>query len=150
MNSVEIRRVLARIEGLAIQTSSDGARLIDVPNFVQELARLKVETDALEISEQRILANLTAGMAPGSASSIQMACGSELQQRVDMLGVEAAAYYANPLQPEALELGTNLPAIGPDLAITLMPAYLSNRMYTIAGGSSEIQRNIIAKVVLGL
>ena len=67
-----------------------------------------------------------------------------------MLGVEAGAYYASPLQPEALELGTNQPAIGPDLAVTLMPAYLSNRMYTIAGGSSEIQRNIIAKAVLGM
>ena len=148
MNSVEIRRVLARIEDLAIQTSSDGARLIDIPSFVQELARLKVDADALEISEQRVLANLTAGMPPGPASSIQMARGSEIQQRADMLGVEAAAYYASPLQPEALELGTNQPAIGPDLAVTLMPAYLSNRMYTIAGGSSEIQRNIIAKSVL--
>ena len=148
MNSVEIRRVLARIEDLAIQTSSDGARLIDIPSFVQKLARLKVDADALEISEQRVLANLTAGMPPGPASSIQMARGSEIQQRADMLGVEAAAYYASPLQPEALELGTNQPAIGPDLAVTLMPAYLSNRMYTIAGGSSEIQRNIIAKAVL--
>ena len=150
LSSVEIRRVLARIEKLANKTGSDGARLKDVTSFTQELARLKVDADALEVSEQRVLANLSAGMPPGSASSIQMARGSEVQQRADMLGVEAAAYYASPLQPEALELGTNRPPIGPELAVTLMPAYLSNRMRTIAGGSSEIQRNIIAKAVLGM
>jgi len=150
MSSVEIRRVLARVEKLAIQTDADGARLMDVSSFTQQLARLKVDADALEVSEQRVLANLSAGMPPGAASSIQMARGSEVQQRVDMLGVEAAAYYASLLQPETLELGTNRPPIGPELAITLMPAYLSNRMLTVAGGSSEIQRNIIAKAVLGM
>ncbi|MBT3533201.1 MAG: hypothetical protein HN478_04935 [Rhodospirillaceae bacterium] len=117
---------------------------------MQKLAKLNVDATALEISEQRVLSNLSAGNPPGAASSIQKARGSEVQQQADILGVEAAAYYANPLQPEALELGTNRPPVGPELAITLVPMYLSNRMRTIAGGSSEIQRNIVAKAVLGL
>jgi len=49
-----------------------------------------------------------------------------------------------------LDVGTNRPPVGPEAAITLVPMYLSNRMKTIAGGSAEIQRNIIAKAILGL
>ncbi len=150
MSSVEIRRVLNKVQTLAGETRADGACLLDDPAFAQELASLKVDADALEISEKRVLANLSAGNPPGAAASIQKARSSEVMQRADMLGVEAAAYYAHPLQPEALELGTNRPPIGPEGAITLMPAYLSNRMRTIAGGSSEIQRNIVAKAVLGM
>jgi len=150
MTSVELRGVLGKIEDLAKQTRIDGAKLSDDPAFARKLAGLQMDAMALEISEQRVLANLGAGKPPGAAASIQYARGSEVQQQADMLGVEVAAYYANPLQPEALELGSNQPPIGPEGAITLMPSYLSNRMKTIAGGSSEIQRNIVAKAVLGL
>ena len=150
MSSVELRRVLGHIETLAQQTRNDGARLTDDPSFAQSLAKLQVDAMALEVSEQRVLANLSSGNPPGAASSIQKARSSEIMQQADLLGVEAAAYYAIPLQPEALEIGTNRLPVGPQLAITLMPTYLSNRMKTIAGGSSEIQRNIVAKAVLGL
>ena len=57
---------------------------------------------------------------------------------------------ASPYQPEALEIGRNRPPVGPEGGITFVPMYLSNRMKSIAGGSSEIQRNIVAKAILRL
>lgn len=150
MGSVEIRRTLDRIEALAKKTSASGGSLIDEQDFQQRLARLKIDAMTLEAEEQRVLANLGAGKRPGTVSSLLRVQHSEAQQRADMLGVETAAYYAMPYQPEALEVGTNQSSVGPEAATTLVPMYLSNRMKTIAGGSAEIQRNIIAKVLLGL
>jgi hypothetical protein len=75
---------------------------------------------------------------------------AETLQRADMLGVEVAAYYGLPWQPVVLAPGSCDIVIGAEDAITLMPSYLSNRMRTIAGGSSEVQRNIIAKSILEL
>ena len=82
--------------------------------------------------------------------SAMKAQSAETMQRADMLGVEAAGYYAHPYQPAPLVPGANQAPVGPSLAAPLVPTYLSNRMKAIAGGSSGIQRNIIAKSVLGL
>jgi len=150
MGSVELRRVLAKIEALARLTRSDGGRLADDADFMRRLAELQVDAMALEVSEQRVLSSLSAGKPPGAVSSLLNPQHAETLQRADELGVEAAAYYACPHQPEALEVVTNRAPVGPELAITLMPGYLSNRMRTIAGGSSEIQRNIVAKAILAL
>jgi len=150
MGSVELRRVLEKIEALARLTRADGAVLAEEPDFMRRLAALQVDAIALEVSEQRVLSSLSAGKPPGAVSSLLNPQHAETLQRADELGVEAAAYYAWPQQPEALELGVNRPPVGPELAVTLMPSYLSNRMRTIAGGSSEIQRNIVAKAILGL
>jgi acyl-CoA dehydrogenase len=150
MGSVELRRTLGHIEALAKITPAGGASLMEDPDFRNRFARLEVKAMVLETSEQRVLANLSAGKRPGTVSSSLRVQISETQQCADMLGVEAAAYYAAPYQPEALEVGSNMPPVGPEQAIALMPMYLSNRMKTIAGGSSEIQRNIIVKAILGL
>ena len=64
--------------------------------------------------------------------------------------MNALGYYANPYVPEALEYGWNEEPVGPDYAATLAPAYFNMRKTTIYAGSNEIQRNIIAKAVLGL
>jgi acyl-CoA dehydrogenase len=150
MGSVEVWRVLGLIEDLAGNTGCDGRALNQDPGFQHQLAGLKVANTNLEVSEQRVLASLSAGKRPGSISSLMKTQYAEIAQAVDLFGVEIAAYYALPYQPEALELGQNRPPVGPEQAITLMPMYLSNRMKTIAGGSSEVQRNIIAKAMLGL
>jgi len=150
MASVEIRRTLGRVEALADVTPVAGGTLKGDSEFRRKLAQLKIETDVLEASEQRVLAKLSAGESPGTVSSLVRVQGTELLQRADMLGVEALGYYATPHQPEALEIGVNQPPIGPREGITFVPMYLSNRMKTIAGGSSEVQRNIVAKAILGL
>ena len=97
-----------------------------------------------------MLAKLRAEESPGTVSSLVRVQGTELLQRADMPGVEALGYYAVPNQPEALEIGANQPPIGPREGISFVPMYLSNRIRMIAGGSSEVQRNIVAKVILDL
>ena len=64
--------------------------------------------------------------------------------------LEAVGYYGTPWQLEAMEAGSNQPPIGPSYAKNAMPLYARQRANTIEGGSEEIQKNVIAKQVLGL
>jgi acyl-CoA dehydrogenase len=150
MSSAELRRVFDKITALARITCADGTTLDRDVHFQDKLHKLEIECLALEGAEQRVLSSLSTGNSPGPVSSVTNTLAAELLQRADELGIEVAAYYGLPYQPEALMVGTLDAPIGPQEAITLMPSYLSNRMKTIAGGSSEIQRNIIAKNILGL
>ena len=76
--------------------------------------------------------------------------GTELRQKLTELTIEALDYYAIPFDPEQLTNRWNEPPIGPDYAAAQTPQYLYSRAATIYGGSNEIQRNIISKMVLGL
>ena len=87
--------------------------------------------------------------APGPESSILKIKGTEIQQRVTELTMEAVGNYASPWVPQ-LDRGDNYLSIGPDYAEGVSQNYFNNRKTSIYGGSNEIQRNIIAKMVLGL
>ena len=150
MSSVELRRILERAKKLASKTHEDGTTLAGNSTFQRKVAQIEVEAMAMETSEQRVLSNLAAGKRPGSVSSVLNAVSAETLQRADELSIEVAAYYSLPYQPKVLEVGSGVETIGPELAMTLMPSFLNNRMRTIAGGSSEVQRNIVAKAILGL
>ena len=149
MASVELRRLLARVSRLAEQTNGEGRALRDEPEFQKKLTLLEVDCQAMEMSEQRVLAELNAGNSPGSISSLLNVVSSERLQHADELGIEVAAYYGLAHQLPALDVGGPSP-IGPEGTLPLMPSYLNNRMRTIAGGSAEVQRNIVAKAILGL
>ena len=144
----------ARIEDVrrvAREEAADGAgRLIEDRGFAQRLAEVEMEVQALEMIELQVLSDLSRGRNPGAVSSAMKIRGSETLQKLDHLGVEALAWYAAPFEPEARMLGRNEPTVTPDWGITAMPLYLNNRAATIYAGSNEIQRNIIAKAVLGL
>ncbi len=71
-------------------------------------------------------------------------------QRITELAVEAIGFYALPHQPEARTVGSNVPIVGPNDGIVVLPNYLNMRASSIAGGSNEVQKNIVAKLVLGL
>jgi alkylation response protein AidB-like acyl-CoA dehydrogenase len=132
------------------ETAGGGGRLIEAPDFAERLAAAEVEIQALEMIELQVLSDLSRGRNPGAVSSAMKIRGSETLQKLDGLGVEALAYYGAPLEPEARTLGWNQPTVAPDYGITAMPLFLNNRAATIYAGSNEIQRNIIAKAVLGL
>jgi len=140
----DVRRI-ARAE-----SADDSGRLADEPYFARELAEAEIAIQALEMIELQVLSDLSRGRNPGAASSSMKIRGSETSQKIDHLGVEALAWYAAPFEPEARLLGHNAPTVTPDYGITAMPLYLNNRAATIYAGSNEIQRNIIAKAVLGL
>ena len=88
--------------------------------------------------------------APGPISSILKVVGSEVQQGIATLTMEAVGSYAAPYLPESLEGSWNGEPIGPDYAAHAMPYYFFRRKASIYGGSNEIQRNIISKHLLGL
>lgn len=144
----------ARIEDvkrIAREEAADGSgRLMADRGFAKRLAETEMEIQALEMIEMQVLSDLSKGRNPGAISSAMKIRGSETLQKLDHLGVEALAWYAAPFEPEARELGHNEPTVTPQAGITAMPLYLNNRASTIYAGSNEIQRNIIAKAVLGL
>jgi len=96
------------------------------------------------------MAALASGQPPGPASSMMKARSTELMQQVDELAIDAAAHYGWVDQRAAREPGANVEPNGPRHHLTAMPRYLNDRAGSIYGGSNEIQRNIIAQLVLGL
>jgi alkylation response protein AidB-like acyl-CoA dehydrogenase len=141
------KRNLEKLRHMAAGAPSDsGGSLLGDPAFRRKLAELEIELTALEYSELRTLADEASGRGPGPESSILKIKGTEIQQRLQELALEAAGNYAAPF---LRGLGGNL-GVGPDEAVGVAPDYFNGRKTSIYGGSNEIQRNIIAKVVLGL
>ncbi|MEL7017171.1 MAG: acyl-CoA dehydrogenase family protein [Pseudomonadota bacterium] len=143
------RRKLERLREVAADADlyAPGARLIDDDDFVRTLAEIEIDLMALEYTELRSLANEEAGKGPGAESSILKIRGTEIQQRISHLAVKAAGSYALPFQRD---LGHNEFPAGPDHTVHAAATYFNYRKTSIYGGSNEIQRNIIAKAVLGL
>ena len=111
-------------------------------NFMRKLAAVEVELKALEYTELRTLAAIASGKAPGPESSFLKIKGTEIVQAIDTLYMEAAAYYCLPYKAD--------PAVGEGSETLSALNYFNNRKVTIFAGSNEIQKNIIAKHVLGL
>jgi len=121
------------------------------PRFRDRLARARLEAEALEVTELRILAELAKGRAPGPQTSLVKLLGSNIGQTVDTLRLELLGPDALQLPMERPLYGNEAPEpVGSEYAQTAMGRYLNNRAATIFGGSDEVQKNIIAKTVLGL
>ena len=146
-----LRAALKRLRHIAAQEcAGDGGRLIDDTAFQRKIAEAEIEATAMEFTEHRIMSALSSGQNPGSAASIIKTRGTETHQKITELGVEAIAYYAAPHVIEARTWGSSVKPVGPDHALIVMPDYLNTRASSIYGGTNEVQRNIMAKVVLGL
>jgi alkylation response protein AidB-like acyl-CoA dehydrogenase len=142
---------LKRLRAMAQAEPSDaGAPLLDDPAFRARLAAEEIAVTAIEMTEHRVMSALAAGHNPGPASSMLKTQGTEAMQRIDELAIEVAGHYAAVYQPEARAAGSNTPAVGPDHSLIAMARYLNNRAGSIYGGSNEIQRDIMARLVLGL
>jgi hypothetical protein len=142
------KRSLERLRDMARSERSDaGGSLIEDAFFRRKLAELEIDLTALEFTELRTLAGESSGQGPGPESSILKIKGTEIQQRLTELTLEAAGHYG---APHLLGLPHNLAAIGPEDARGAAGDYFNTRKTSIYGGSNEIQRNIIAKMVLGL
>ncbi len=132
---------------------------MDVRGYVARLSAIGIEIEALEAVELQILANLSQGDAPGARSSMMKTVGTEISQRLTELALEAAGDYGHAFQPHATAPGGPTPGyppppdqgyVGPDHSLTAAAKYLNDRAGSIYAGTNEIQRNIIAKAVLGL
>ncbi len=124
--------------------------LIEVPRFREKLAAVEIELKALEMTQLRVVAaeGKREKGKPDPASSILKIKGSEIQQATTELMMDVVGPYAAPLL-EPAEEGSNEPPVGPDYAASAGPTYFNWRKISIYGGSNEIQRNIIAKAILG-
>lgn len=142
---------LDKLRRQASRSIRGAAPLAEDRNFMRKLAAVEVELKALEFTELRTLAAVASGKAPGPESSILKLRGTELQQAVDELYLEAAGYYALPYVPSQYTL--DFPPdqrVGEGNETQSSLKYFNFRKASIYGGSNEIQKNIIAKHVLGL
>ncbi|MCY4342978.1 MAG: acyl-CoA dehydrogenase family protein [Gammaproteobacteria bacterium] len=136
--------------GFEASGESPAAPLIEDDGFVARLRDLQVQVLAMEFVELRILGALSAGQNVGPESSMLKTRGTELQQAVAELALELCGHYGFPLDqstPLSEELG---PGLGPAHANGAAQHHFNTRKVSIYAGSNEIQRNIMAKLVLGL
>jgi len=142
---------IRRLKELAAIEQSGGKPLIADERFRAKIAAVEVELKALEMTELRVVAERTRSNKPDPASSILKIKGSEIQQIITELLLEVVGPYALPDQTAHDESERwNEPPVGPDWGGPLAAQYFNTRKTTIYGGSNEIQKNIIAKAILGL
>ena len=144
---------IRRIKELAAMERAGDKPLIEDERFREKLAAVEVELKALEMTQLRVVAaeRHRTDNKPDPASSILKIKGSEIQQATTELLLEVVGPYAMPYQPEREDDERwNEPPIGPEWAGPVAPTYFNWRKTTISGGTNEIQKNIIAKAILGL
>ena len=139
-----LREVAAGVE------SDDGTPLLRDVSFRRKIAELEIDLAALEYTELRTLAGESSGRGPGPEASLLKVRGTESGQRLTELTQEAAGHYGAPYFRGFPKEGGNVQSISPDFAFKAGPTYFNMRKTSIFGGSNEIQRNIMAKAVLGL
>ena len=143
---------IRRLKEIAKLERAGEATVWENRRFREKVAAVEIELKALEMTQLRVVcADAKRGDKgkPDPASSILKIKGSELQQATTELLMEAIGPYALPYEPNRDE-GWNEPPVGPDYAAPLAPGYFNYRKVSIYGGSNEIQKNIIAKAILGL
>lgn len=139
--------MLKELKEIAVnEIADDGGRLADDPAFRRKITLVEAELEALAMAELRIIAASAEGKSPGPESSIFKVRGSEIKQRITELAVEAVGYDALPY---ILRGGHNAELIS-EHSVGKTWEYLNLRKFSIFGGSSEVQRTIISKAVLGL
>ena len=139
------KRWLEMVKEYATTEVNGGARLIDDVLFQKRISDIEIELMALEFTELRVLASVASGGAPGAESSMLKIKGTEMQQAVQELMMDLAAYYQGVLPG-----GPDAETLGHEFGGKAFKNYMYGRAATIYGGSNEVQRNIIAKAVLGL
>jgi len=138
------------LKEIARHERKNGKPLIEDPLFQSRLAKLEIDLMALEITNMRMLVEEQKAGKPGPMSSILKIRGTEIQQQLSELSMDAVGVYANPWIEAALEANWNGEPVGPEYAPARTPYYLFRRKASIYGGSNEIQKNVLSKAVLGL
>ncbi|MEO1651716.1 MAG: acyl-CoA dehydrogenase family protein, partial [Pseudomonadota bacterium] len=143
------KQSLAHLKTVARQQQSNGRPLDEDPLFAARMAEVEIDLMAMDIFNLRIVSAAEEGKAPGAESSLLKIKGTIVRQELTDLLRRAVGPYAQPFTPEAFDEGSNAPPIGPDGAMIHARSYFNHRKLSIYGGSNEIQRNIVAKQLLG-
>ena len=142
--SIRDLKVIARRE------QEDASALINDEGFASRLAELEILNESLRFQELRTLEAITKGGSPGAGSSLAKNTSVEINQALNMLKMEAVHYYGVPHANKISLNGFTEEWVGPDYAETVTPRMINSRAASIFGGAKEVQKNIVAKVVLGL
>lgn len=144
------KKQIDRLKEIAKGENNGALSLFEDDGFKLKVSELEVDLTALEFTELRTLASENAGKGPGPESSILKIRGTEIQQRITELTLEAVGHYAHPNLQDMDFASLNEFPVGPEHADGVAAGYFNTRKTSIYGGSNEIQHNIIAKMVLGL
>ena len=150
------KRELLFLKQLAREQQQNGSPLLDDPLFAAKIAHVEIELMALELTLLRFISNAdNSGRAdrPGPQASMLKVCGSEISQTLTELMLEAAGPQALAFEPADLDgSGMDVAEIDAkiDACAPLAGLYFNYRKTSIYGGSNEIQKNIIAQMILGL
>ena len=144
------KRELGFLKRVARQQQKNGKPLLEDPVFGAKVAALEIELMALELTVLRVVSSEAAGKGPGPEASMLKIKGTEIQQMLTELMVEAVGPYAQPFDTAYLECEQPHAVTGFDDAAPLAAYYFNYRKTSIYGGSNEIQKNIISQMILGL
>jgi alkylation response protein AidB-like acyl-CoA dehydrogenase len=140
--------LVEKLKRVAHEQRAGGAYLIDNADFKRRLSSLEIDLRALEYTELRYLSKQLQGDSVGPEPSVLKIKGSEIQQGLKQLLVESLGVYSAPYENDAMPVESDYLSIGPDYMQGIMAEHLYGRAATIFGGSNEIQRNIISRLLL--
>ena len=144
------KKALSKIRKIAKLKINGTYSLSEDKRFIDKLANCDLRVQALEYDLIKVISNEIKGISPGVEANMLKIRGSEIQQEITELVLEASGYYANSIQNNIIEIGMNEPKVGPSWTSTSAQKYFDMRKTTIYAGSTEIQKNILAKMVLEL
>jgi alkylation response protein AidB-like acyl-CoA dehydrogenase len=144
------KRELQFLKHIANNQQKNGRPLLEDPVFAAKVANVEIELMALEVTVLRVISQESTKRGPGPEASVLKIKGTEVQQMLTELMVEAVGPYAMPFDPAYLEGKQEHSVTQEDDAAPLAPYYFNYRKTSIYGGSNEIQKNIITQMILGL
>jgi len=141
---------LAKLKVIAAKVHKNGKPLDQDPLFAARMAQVEIDLENMKTTNLRVIAAVAGGGVPGAESSMLKIRGTEIRQEILSLIRRAMGPYALPFIEEAQYAGYAEAPVGPQEAATAAANYFNYRKLSIFGGSNEIQKNIISKMILGL
>ncbi len=141
---------LEQLKGIAATQTRNGKPLAEDPAFAARMARVEIDLENMKTTNLRVIAAVAGGGVPGAESSMLKIRGTEIRQEISSLARRAMGVHGRPFVEEALHDGFDGETFGPPYASAAAARYFNNRKLSIFGGSNEIQKNIISKMILGL
>ncbi|MCT6717655.1 acyl-CoA dehydrogenase family protein [Acidovorax sp. K2F] len=141
---------LAKLQVIAAKVIKNGKPLDQDPLFAARMAQVEIDLENMKTTNLRVIAAVAGGGVPGAESSMLKIRGTEIRQEILSLIRRAVGPYALPFIEEAQYEGYADEPVGRKEAATAAANYFNYRKLSIFGGSNEIQKNIISKMILGL
>ena len=141
---------LEKLKVVASKVHRNGRPLAQDPQFAARMAKVEIDLENMKTTNLRVIAAVAGGGVPGAESSMLKIRGTEIRQEILSLIRRAMGPYALPFIEATQYEGYADEPVGPKEAATAAANYFNYRKLSIFGGSNEIQKNIISKMILGL